>query len=130
MLEKMIEGYEQAFGEESEARDFQKRAAEVNPNRDAALVESIVETSGRGAHRRYQTDNSPGKALLASARKMKSAKSRNCLNEKTYGGSQLRSVHATTKAPIKVLDAAYWMKGCSSLGRLRYAVVLGIGEPP
>jgi uncharacterized protein (DUF2252 family) len=28
---------------------------------------------------------------------------------------------------IQVLDAAYWMKGCSSLGRLRYAVLLGLG---
>ena len=30
-------------------------------------------------------------------------------------------------APVTVLDAAYWMKGCSSLGLLRYAVVLGVG---
>jgi uncharacterized protein (DUF2252 family) len=32
---------------------------------------------------------------------------------------------------IEVLDAAYWMKGCSSLGRLRYAVLIGVadGEP-
>jgi uncharacterized protein (DUF2252 family) len=29
---------------------------------------------------------------------------------------------------IDVLDAAYWMKGCSSLGRLRYAVLLGLGS--
>jgi uncharacterized protein (DUF2252 family) len=29
-------------------------------------------------------------------------------------------------AHIEVLDAAYWMKGCSSLGRLRYAVLLNI----
>jgi uncharacterized protein (DUF2252 family) len=29
---------------------------------------------------------------------------------------------------IFVLDAAYWMKGCSSLGRLRYAIVLGVGS--
>ena len=28
---------------------------------------------------------------------------------------------------VEVLDAAYWMKGCSSLGRLRYAVLLGLG---
>jgi uncharacterized protein (DUF2252 family) len=28
---------------------------------------------------------------------------------------------------VKVMDAAYWMKGCSSLGRLRYAV-LRIGK--
>ena len=29
--------------------------------------------------------------------------------------------------PIKVLDCAYWVKGCSSLGTLRYAVLLRIG---
>lgn len=34
-------------------------------------------------------------------------------------------------AKIKVLDAAYWMKGCSSLGRLRFAVLLNVtnGKP-
>jgi uncharacterized protein (DUF2252 family) len=30
--------------------------------------------------------------------------------------------------PIDLLDAAYWMKGCSSLGRLRYAGILRIGK--
>jgi len=29
-------------------------------------------------------------------------------------------------ATIEVLDAAYWVKGCSSLGRLRLAVLLGV----
>jgi uncharacterized protein (DUF2252 family) len=29
---------------------------------------------------------------------------------------------------IRLLDAAYWMKGCSSLGRLRYAVLIGVGN--
>jgi len=32
------------------------------------------------------------------------------------------------KHKAEVLDAAYWMKGCSSLGRLRYAVLLGVGK--
>jgi uncharacterized protein (DUF2252 family) len=31
-------------------------------------------------------------------------------------------------ASVEVLDAAYWMKGCSSLGLLRVAVLLGIGK--
>ena len=30
--------------------------------------------------------------------------------------------------PIELLDAAYWMKGCSSLGRLRYAAILRVGQ--
>jgi uncharacterized protein (DUF2252 family) len=29
---------------------------------------------------------------------------------------------------IEVLDAAYWMKGCSSLGRLRFAVLLNVSQ--
>ena len=29
---------------------------------------------------------------------------------------------------VGLVDAAYWMKGCSSLGRLRYAVMLRIGK--
>ena len=32
----------------------------------------------------------------------------------------------TGDSVIEVLDAAYWRKGCSSLGRLRYAVLLGV----
>lgn len=31
-------------------------------------------------------------------------------------------------AHVEVLDAAYWRKGCSSLGRLRFAVLLGVGK--
>ncbi len=31
-------------------------------------------------------------------------------------------------ANVEVLDAAYWMKGCSSLGRLRFAVLVGVGK--
>jgi uncharacterized protein (DUF2252 family) len=31
-------------------------------------------------------------------------------------------------AKVELVDAAYWMKGCSSLGLLRYAVLLGIGS--
>jgi uncharacterized protein (DUF2252 family) len=27
-----------------------------------------------------------------------------------------------------MLDAAYWEKGCSSLGKLRYCVLLGVGD--
>jgi uncharacterized protein (DUF2252 family) len=29
---------------------------------------------------------------------------------------------------VEVVDVAYWVKGCSSLGRLRFAVLLGIGK--
>ena len=32
-------------------------------------------------------------------------------------------------AEIRLIDAAYWMKGCSSLGFLRYAALVGVTEP-
>ena len=31
-------------------------------------------------------------------------------------------------AKVRLLDAAYWRKGCSSLGNLRFCVLLGVGE--
>ena len=31
-------------------------------------------------------------------------------------------------AKVELLDAAYWRKGCSSLGTLRFCVLLGVGE--
>ena len=31
-------------------------------------------------------------------------------------------------ADVRLLDAAYWLKGCSSLGRLRYAVLLEVED--
>lgn len=34
--------------------------------------------------------------------------------------------HRPNAGLVKVLDAAYWVKGCSSLGRLRYAVLLDV----
>ena len=29
---------------------------------------------------------------------------------------------------VKLLDAAYWVKGCSSLGKLRYAALIRVGK--
>lgn len=48
------------------------------------------------------------------------------------GRSALRAVaacavHRESEDPVVVLDAAYWRKGCSSLGYLRYAALLDIG---
>lgn len=33
-----------------------------------------------------------------------------------------------SEAPVRLVDAAYWMKGCSSLGRVRYAVLVGLRD--
>ena len=48
-----------------------------------------------------------------------------------FGNTDVRQLVTSLKsrpddAAIEVLDAAYWMKGCSSLGRLRFAVLLKV----
>jgi uncharacterized protein (DUF2252 family) len=53
--------------------------------------------------------------------------------EKLFSTDEVRRLATALKcrkdnAPVEVLDAAYWVKGCSSLGRLRYAVLLGVGK--
>jgi uncharacterized protein (DUF2252 family) len=48
-------------------------------------------------------------------------------------GDELRTLVTALRgrdddAKIEVLDAAYWVKGCSSLGRLRYAALVGVSR--
>jgi uncharacterized protein (DUF2252 family) len=50
-----------------------------------------------------------------------------------FQGEEMRRLAALLRsrdddASIDLLDAAYWVKGCSSLGRLRFAILLGIGD--
>jgi uncharacterized protein (DUF2252 family) len=53
--------------------------------------------------------------------------------EQLFDRESVRKLVASLKsrpddAKIEVLDSAYWMKGCSSLGRLRFAVLLNISH--
>jgi uncharacterized protein (DUF2252 family) len=53
--------------------------------------------------------------------------------ERLFEHEDVRKLVASLKsrpndAKIDVLDAAYWMKGCSSLGRFRYAVLLSVAR--
>ena len=52
--------------------------------------------------------------------------------ERLFGQEELRTlvegIGGETREPARLVDAAYWMKGCSSLGKLRYAVLVGTGS--
>jgi uncharacterized protein (DUF2252 family) len=59
------------------------------------------------------------------------AKAENAAIHQLFDEESVRRLVASLKsrpndAEIEVLDAAYWMKGCSSLGRLRFAVLLSV----
>ena len=47
---------------------------------------------------------------------------------KRHGRSRRCIAGEETEIKVRLLDAAYWVKGCSSLGRLRYAVLVGVGK--
>jgi uncharacterized protein (DUF2252 family) len=53
--------------------------------------------------------------------------------EALFASDAVREMVASLYGPgrrdgLEVLDAAYWVKGCSSLGRLRYAVLVGVRD--
>ena len=43
-------------------------------------------------------------------------------------GAAVSALAGDTTGKIELVDAAYWMKGCSSLGRLRVAAMVRVGE--
>lgn len=40
----------------------------------------------------------------------------------------VEGIHGRREEHVTLLDAAYWMKGCSSLGKLRFAALIGVGK--
>jgi uncharacterized protein (DUF2252 family) len=129
MLENMMGGYEQAFEEDSESPDFQQSRPE---SIRVAMRRSLSRSWKQLAKDRIE-DIDP--TIPLGKRFWPLRKDEKVEIKKLFQREDVRRLATSLrsrddKAPIKVLDAAYWMKGCSSLGRLRYAVVLGIGDPP
>ena len=128
MMEQMIEGYEGALVAPA-------RAAKVTGADALAPIRAVLDESHRRrwhhlAEERIK-DVQPqiplGKSFWCLEKKEKAA-----IDESFADASLAEQVTAfkgmKSGEKVSVLDAAYWMKGCSSLGRLRYAVLLGIGE--
>ena len=129
MLETMMEGYEMAFGEDSENADFQRQRPE---SVRVAMRRSMSRSWKHLARERIKdvTPTIPMGKRFWPLHKDEKVEIRSLFQREDVRRlvTSLRS--RDDEATIKLLDAAYWMKGCSSLGRLRFAVLLGIGEPP
>ena len=125
MLEHMMQGYEQAFvtGPHQEhlhrpdpVRWVMRKAVERNWKH---LAQDRLEGKTPGIP--------PGKTFWPLSRDEKSA------IHALFKKPDVLKLVTTLKsraddAPVQVLDAAYWVKGCSSLGLLRYAVLLSVGD--
>jgi uncharacterized protein (DUF2252 family) len=124
MLEGLVIGYESAF-----ARGFREG--------DTAQPASIRQVTKQASAASWKTlaierieDVSPtiplGKTFWPLSKKERAEV------EELFQTEQMRELATMLRsrddsARVKLVDAAYWVKGCSSLGRLRYAALLEIG---
>jgi len=129
MLDNMLDCYEQAFGRVSK-----------NPESRHKKPDSIRKAMHRSLNRSWKQlasdrieDTKPtiplGKRFWL-LRKDEKLEVRRLFEQEDVRRLATSLYARKDKAAIKVLDAAYWRKGCSSLGRLRLAVLVGIGKPP
>lgn len=122
MLEGLVEGYEAALAEDFEAKSRHP------PMIGAVLGEATNRTWKHLAAERLNGSGPEipiGKRFWPINRTERRELEALCLSEPIRDlVTGLKSRDA--KAEVSFLDAAYWMKGCSSLGRLRYAVLLRV----
>ncbi len=122
MLEGLIEGYEDALAE-----DFGAKSRHP-PMIGAVLGEASKRTWKHLAAERLNGSKPEipiGKRFWPVNRSERRELEALCLSQPIRDlVTALKS--RDDKAEIRLLDAAYWMKGCSSLGRLRYAVLLEV----
>jgi len=125
IVQQMMEGYEQALS----GRPARREAQKIKPVRLVLkqalkrkwrhLAEERIEDVrpkiplGR---RFWPLNNSEKKGIAELLADPETHKLITCLSDRKE------------EKVIEVLDAAYWMKGCSSLGRLRFAVLAGLGK--
>jgi uncharacterized protein (DUF2252 family) len=126
MIEQMVEGYGSALLHPDDEPDGRPEAVRVVVNR-------AVRRSWKQLAQERIKDTKPtiplGDAFWPLSR-----------DERTkidglFGQEPIRQLATILRsrpdnAGVEVLDAAYWIKGCSSLGRLRFAVLLAVGTKP
>jgi uncharacterized protein (DUF2252 family) len=124
ILEQVIEGYQSALRQDADAVEDAPKAVQL------ALKRSISRSWKHLAKERLEGQKPTiplGSKFWALSRSERDGiaelfRSPRLLQLATL----LRS--RDDDAKVELIDAAYWMKGCSSLGLLRYAVLLGVGS--
>jgi uncharacterized protein (DUF2252 family) len=125
MLEQIMDGYKQAF-----APGFQTERVLEQPKTIRQVTRQAASASWKTLAIERIEDQRPILPLGRRFWPLNQIEKRHIeelfVGEEMHGlATLLRSRDAD--ADVKLADAAYWLKGCSSLGRLRYAVLLEIG---
>jgi uncharacterized protein (DUF2252 family) len=125
MMEEMIEGYIEAMSH---------RAGDVHlaaPPSIHSVVRRAVKRTWRHLAKERIEDLRP--TIPIGKRFWPLTKSEKAEVARLFATDELRRLATALReredhAPVHLLDAAYWRKGCSSLGRLRYGVLLEVGD--
>jgi uncharacterized protein (DUF2252 family) len=124
ILEQIIEGYRSALRQDADAIDEAPKSIQL------AMKKSLARSWKQLANERLK--NQKPTIPLGSKFWALSRTERSALAE-LFQTPPLRHLATSLRsrdddALVEMLDAAYWMKGCSSLGLLRFAVLLGVGS--
>ena len=124
ILEQVIEGYQAALQQDADAIEDAPKSIQL------VMKKSLARSWKKLAAERLEDQNP---TIPRGTKFWSLSKSARSAIDEMFQTPALRHLATSLKsreddAPIAVEDAAYWMKGCSSLGLLRFAVLLGIGE--
>jgi uncharacterized protein (DUF2252 family) len=127
IIERMVDGYEQAFGPKAEEQ--------MNDNSDdmPKLVRRLMREAARRSWKHLADERIEGTepTIPLGKRFWPLAKPEFKAIHALFDRENTRRLVTALRsrdgdAPVRVLDAAYWRKGCSSLGGLRFAVLVAV----
>jgi uncharacterized protein (DUF2252 family) len=130
MLERMIEGYESAFASQIEGEAPDASDEDMPKSVKLAMHQAAGRSWKHLADERIEGTEPTiplGKRFWPLTTEERSAV------KELFDEDGLRRLTTSLRsrrdeAPLRVLDAAYWQKGCSSLGRLRIAVLVAVDK--
>jgi uncharacterized protein (DUF2252 family) len=129
MMEHIAEGYESAFAPRAAGE-----ATEASSDMPKTVRLLMREAAGRSwKHLADERIEGVDPVIPVGRRFWRLTPRERAAIDELCGQDDLRRLATSLRsredeAPVKVLDAAYWRKGCSSLGRLRVAVLVAIGK--
>ena len=126
MLEQMMDGYEKSF-----EPDFHEESDLPRPETIRLVTKQAAAASWKTLALERIEDTRPTIPLGRRFWPISKAERREL--ETLFEDKEMHQLATMLRsrkddARVKLLDVAYWRKGCSSLGRLRYAALLRVGK--
>jgi uncharacterized protein (DUF2252 family) len=137
MMECMMHGYERAFGPHAD-RDEDGEPTDGSDKDDGAtpkIVRQVMRSAAGRSWKHLADERIEGlEPVIPLGRRFWTLTGEERAAVETVFSDQAMCRLVTAlrgrddDAAVRVLDAAYWRKGCSSLGRLRVAVLVAVGK--